>query len=282
MARETLSSTFVPHHPRLVFRTLPRALRALLFKFAFGLCITGAVAIGVVIVPSMRFLTRRPTDLLTREIIARAVRFYLYLLQSTNLLKLDVRGLERVPSEPVVFVANHPSLLDALVFLAYFPKCVCIAKDDLSRFSPFAPLVRHGNYIVNRAPNQLLEQAKSELCRGYSVLIFPEGTRTQDRKSQEWKFHRGAATIALRSGFPLVPVFISCSPPFLGRTADGALIPDRTCHMQLDFFSPQDRVAQLPTDGTPWLATRRITAELEKLYQLHEQGTTSCAVEECC
>lgn len=119
---------------------------------------------------------------------------------------------ERIPAGPVVFAANHRSYLDPiLVPLGLHRPVHFMAKSELFRFAPFAWLLRAIHVIsVNRgqADRHAIQTATERLKAGYSLGVFPEGTRVRAGKDVE-EAYNGAAWLASRAGVPVVPVGIS-------------------------------------------------------------------------
>lgn len=128
--------------------------------------------------------------------------------------KVDIAGLERLdPKTPCIYMANHLSLLDGPILFAVIPGSVrVLLKKEVfripvigqsMRFIGFIPVdrkgIRAGKRSIDRAVRQMAE-------RGYSFLIFPEGTRSRDGRIQPFK--RGGFFLALASGAPIVPVII--------------------------------------------------------------------------
>lgn len=201
-----------------------------------------------------------------RTLVSLAVRFYLWLLQVSGLMELRVFGLEHVPPRATVFVANHPSLLDALFFLAMFPRCVCVVKGRLNSFSPYVFAIRFAGYVTNSHSQGALGELLGQLSKGHSLVIFPEGSRTPV-SGQLGKFQRGAANIAQRAGVDLSPVIIRCSPPVLYKERRWHDCPQQKCRVSLEFLPPIAVSVQPAKDNTPWVVSRRVTAELEELFQ---------------
>jgi 1-acyl-sn-glycerol-3-phosphate acyltransferase len=81
-----------------------------------------------------------------------------------------------------------------------------------------------------------MDAALERLRAGVPILIFPEGTRSPERRLH--RFHPGAFQIAARAGVPLVPLLITCDPPTLKRGAPWYCVPERTVEL---------RVTQLPS-----------------------------------
>jgi len=129
-----------------------------------------------------------------------------------------VRGLEHLDSvePPVVFVANHSSHLDAPLLLTSLPRrwrrrCVVAAASDYFFdvgwravatslvFNAF-PIERKGRLRGTKLAGGLLDD-------GWSLILFPEGTRSKDGWMSE--FRPGAALIAQMKDVPVVPVALS-------------------------------------------------------------------------
>jgi 1-acyl-sn-glycerol-3-phosphate acyltransferase len=61
----------------------------------------------------------------------------------------------------------------------------------------------------------VLDAVRERLQEGFPVLVFPEGTRSP--LGGMHRFRRGAFEIAQRAGVPVVPLFLRCDPPALGK-----------------------------------------------------------------
>src|SRR5581483_11397891 len=127
-----------------------------------------------------------------------------------------VDGRERLLEPPVIFAANHHSHLDTGLLLSVLPErfrhrtAVAAAADyffDRRGKGTFHALafgaVPMERTRVNR---RSAEMAGALLADGWSLVIFPEGGRSPDGWAQD--FRGGAAYLAVRSGRPVVPVYI--------------------------------------------------------------------------
>jgi 1-acyl-sn-glycerol-3-phosphate acyltransferase len=121
-----------------------------------------------------------------------------------------VTGMERVPDGPLIVVGNHVSYLDSFYVGALFPRPVhFMAKAEAFENRLAALFLRFaGAFPVNRAKPEVhtIRTALRLLQSGQVVGIFPEGGIKGDNSFQELK--QGAAYLAVRSGCPVVPVFI--------------------------------------------------------------------------
>ena len=129
-------------------------------------------------------------------------------------IKVEAEGLDRLaPGGPYIFMPNHSSFMDGPLVMMLIPGTPrVILKRSILRI-PFLGLgMRHVGFVpVDRKGTEggkrsIARAAALVRERGYSFLIFPEGTRTRDGKLQP--FRRGGFFLALASGAPIVPVTI--------------------------------------------------------------------------
>jgi 1-acyl-sn-glycerol-3-phosphate acyltransferase len=126
---------------------------------------------------------------------------------------VTVQGAEHlVPSERYIYAANHTSLFDIPVILAFVPDNVRIMyKQELEKIPVFGWGLRLSPFIsINRERSReaisTLDEAVISMQTGSSVLVFPEGTRSKDGSLGTFK--RGAFTMAVRAGRRIVPMSI--------------------------------------------------------------------------
>jgi len=136
--------------------------------------------------------------------------------------RVEVTGLEKLTlGRAYIFAANHLSMFDIWVFLAYLPfQFRFVAKESLFRW-PFLGwhLKRSGNISIDRRnPRQALysfEAAGQKIRSGISIVIFPEGMRTWGDTVAPFK--RGSFLLPQKAGAPIVPVTIIGSHRLLAR-----------------------------------------------------------------
>ena len=108
-------------------------------------------------------------------------------------------------SKPAIYVCNHQSHFDVLALLALQPKLVFMTNEWAWKF--YGPVIRKAEfYPASYGLEKSSEHMKSLLSRGYSVAIFPEGTRSMDCSIQ--RFHRGAFLAARELGLDILPLYI--------------------------------------------------------------------------
>lgn len=125
------------------------------------------------------------------------------------------------PGRGYIFMANHQSMYDVMAIMATTPgQGRFMAKASLFKIPIFGWALRSGGFIPvdrsDRAAGQRTFRAASKcLALGHSVIIYPEETRSVD--GQLLPFKRGGFLLALKTGFPIVPVGIRGSAAVRAR-----------------------------------------------------------------
>jgi 1-acyl-sn-glycerol-3-phosphate acyltransferase len=143
---------------------------------------------------------------------AAIARAWSKVLLAVSGITVRMQGREKIASDgSYIFASSHASYMDTPVILANIPvQFRFLAKKGL--FSvPFLGwhLTRAGHVPVYRdnpraAVKTMGLAADNVQKRGISLLVFPEGGRTETGDLQEFK--DGAAYMAIRAGVPIVPV----------------------------------------------------------------------------
>ena len=159
-----------------------------------------------------------------RLIFRRAIAFWPKLIFPLMrvILRLDFeqRGLNNLPSGPVIFAVKHQSTWDTMFFLWLDKNNSYIMKEELNKI-PFwkSYMTKAGHIVVDRkgglaTMRQMIKDTKNVLQEGRSVVIFPEGTRTQPGKSEV--YHPGVAALYGQTKVPIIPVALN-SGMYWGR-----------------------------------------------------------------
>jgi len=150
-----------------------------------------------------------------RGVAEAEIRLWSRLFLSIPPVKLEVEGREHVdPDQQYVFLANHLSNLDIpALFLAIPVPIRYLAKKEVYRIPIFAQALKMGGIVkIDRGAGAATYQAINEGVarakeRGYSLIIFAEGTRARGQDLAPFK--KGAFRIAIMTGLPVVPVTIN-------------------------------------------------------------------------
>ncbi|MEJ8553030.1 lysophospholipid acyltransferase family protein [Tepidibacter sp. Z1-5] len=136
--------------------------------------------------------------------------------------KVNVIGEDNIPNnEAVLFVSNHQGNFDIPILLGFIKKPKAfVAKEELKKLPLLRTWMEYMNCIfLNRSNNResvkSIKQGINNLKQGYSMVIFPEGTRSKDGKLGEFK--PGALKLATKSKVSIVPVTINGSKDIMKK-----------------------------------------------------------------
>ncbi len=110
-------------------------------------------------------------------------------------------------SKPAIIIANHQSHIDLGLTLMLHPKIIAFTSDWVWKSPFYGKIARFADYYpASRGYETGIAQVKAMVEKGYSVLIFPEGTRSRDNEIH--RFHKGAFLLAEQLQIDILPILI--------------------------------------------------------------------------
>jgi 1-acyl-sn-glycerol-3-phosphate acyltransferase len=157
--------------------------------------------------------------------------------------KFHVSGLKDLKDlkGPVVYVANHMSLLDTLVLpciLLTFGKVTFVVKEGLLRYPVLGTIIRaiHPIAVTRKNPRNDLKavmgKGRALIADGCSIIIFPQATRSAT--FDQTTFNSMGVKLAQRAGVPVVPVALKTDFQGNGRLIKdmGAVDPGKELYIK--------------------------------------------------
>lgn len=124
--------------------------------------------------------------------------------------EVTIIGEENIPkNRAVLFVGNHQSIYDIVILLAYVKQPIAfVAKIEIVKLPIISTWMKYMHCIFMdrddiRQSLRAINQGAENLKKGYSYVIFPEGTRTISGQLEEFK--PGSFKLAIKAGVPIVP-----------------------------------------------------------------------------
>jgi len=143
-------------------------------------------------------------------VIACWPRFATWLARYLLGIDYEVLGVENIPREPMVILSKHSSAWETIAFSEIFPPHAYVIKRELlwipflgwglALFSPIA--INRANR--KQAMRRLTECGRERFGQGFSIMIFPEGTRIP--VGQKGNYRGGGAVLAVAIGASVLPV----------------------------------------------------------------------------
>ncbi len=179
-------------------------LRLTLFHIIFYVSI-----VAVSLISGVLFFSPRA---LVRWIVHVWCAFVLFILRTIIGLRYELRGVEHIPDGPCIFASKHQSVWETFMLFHLMPKGVLVTKSDLF-FIPFWGLGMWavGFVAVHRetpiALRGLIKMCQKRVEQGYSIIIFPEGTRKAPGAALDYQI--GVAALYKFLDVPCVPIAVN-------------------------------------------------------------------------
>lgn len=115
-----------------------------------------------------------------------------------------------------IIIANHQSLIDVLLLLSISPKIIIITNSWVWHSPFWRAIIRYAGFqCVDAGYETIASNLKQYTDEGYSVAVFPEGTRSEDCNIK--RFHNGAFYLSKVLQLDILPVIIYGSGFIAGR-----------------------------------------------------------------
>jgi 1-acyl-sn-glycerol-3-phosphate acyltransferase len=184
------------------------------------------------------FLKRKSSKEIDEYVYKRARGICNHVIKITK-TKTVVKGLENIPKQPCVFVCNHQAIFDVFLLISNIEMITgFIAKKEIKSY----PLIGfwigaiHSVFMDRtnvREGMKAINEGALNVKNGYSIILFPEGTRSL--KSEIAKFKKGSMKLALKANSPVVPITIDGTYRVLeaGKKVTGNVLK-MTVHKPID------------------------------------------------
>jgi 1-acyl-sn-glycerol-3-phosphate acyltransferase len=110
-------------------------------------------------------------------------------------------------AEPAVIISNHQSFLDILSLVMLHPKLILLTNNWVWNSPVFGAVARMADfYPVANGAEQSVKLLGDRVKHGYSIVVFPEGTRSVDGAMK--RFHKGAFYLAEQLNIDILPIVL--------------------------------------------------------------------------
>lgn len=184
----------------------------------FGLSLLAIICLGSIPLFLLLYivLPRRWHRTVSRRLISFGFTAYLKALHVFGMMRFDLSALAPLRQErSLILIANHPSLLDAVMLLAAFPNGSCVMKASLLRNPLYGVGARMAGYVSNEETKKMIEDSCAEVQQGAQFIIFPEGGRS--RALPISPLSSACLLLSRKSQAPVQTIIFEFSTPYLGK-----------------------------------------------------------------
>ena len=169
--------------------------------FVIGCVLSQMYMLVLILIPIKRQLKK----LAFHKMVYWFTRIFLKTMITVKIIRQN--PFNEMYNKPAVIIANHQSFIDILLILAMTPKIVMITKSWVWNSPFFGWIVKYADFHHSADGYEVLaQQLKERVNDGYSIVIFPEGTRSSDCSIQ--RFHKGAFYLAQLLKLDILPILI--------------------------------------------------------------------------
>ena len=244
-----------------------RMMRRAATGFSFLCFGIGGLVMGLVLFPLTHLVirNREQAQRKCRKMVSAGFRVFRKLMDMSGGLKSRWQDTDKLQQGGQIVIANHPTLVDVIMIVAEMEDAYCIVKAAAWRNPFLFGIMKFTGFIANSDGPGLIDDCVARLKAGGSIVIFPEGTRTVF--GQDMTFERGFAIICLKSGCPLLPVFVFITPSSLKKGQPWYRVPAWQPLIEI-FVGDPVRPADFGVDEgfTPTRA-RQLTRAVEDYYR---------------
>jgi len=143
--------------------------------------------------------------------------------------------------KPAVIISNHQSHIDIMLMLMLHPKIILLTNDWVQKNFFYGKIVRMADfYPILDHLHEHIELLQKKVDEGYSIMVFPEGTRSATGKIG--RFHKGAFFLAEQLQLDILPIIlhgpgdcITKGEPYLKNGRIDMIISDRVAFKDTRF-----------------------------------------------
>ena len=180
-------------------------IRSLLFYLllSFWTIFLGLICLPYLIIPNTYLI--RPIKLWIKGIF--------FLLENICNITHEVQGIGHFPERAVLIASKHQSAFETLALFYYLPQSIFIHKKQLFLIPIFGQYLKKINMIsIDRkggavTMRKMLKQTKIKMLEGFSIIIFPEGTRKKPGEKPNYK--SGFVGIYKAMGTEILPIAVN-------------------------------------------------------------------------
>jgi len=180
-------------------------LRSLIFNVLFYLVLVFLTILAL------------PTSVMPVRALLTVVRWWasstLFLMRVICNIRVEFRGVEKIPKGPLVIAAKHQSFWETFALTLFFDRPIFILKRQLTHIPLFGQLlIKAGMIAIDRAAGvksllDMTKRAREAVRSGCQLVIFPEGTRRAPGAPPQYK--NGFAQIYSACGVPCLPIALN-------------------------------------------------------------------------
>ncbi len=142
-----------------------------------------------------------------KQIFHKALQYTTWFLIYMNIFskKRVINSQQENFEKPSVIIANHQSHIDLMLIMLTTPKALIVTNGRNIKSKLYGKFIQYADFInVEKDYQDIIEELKARVKDGYSIMVFPEGKRSDTGEIK--RFHKGAVYIAEQLNLEITPI----------------------------------------------------------------------------
>jgi len=250
-------------------RFLHHSYYALAYYLSWALFMGFGLLLSVCSLPLLPWRGNAAIERRMRAVQRALFRVWLLWFRASGVLRIHFHGFDTPLTTATVYISTHPTLIDAPLLLARLPDTIGVTKPGVVNHPLIGAAAIMAGFVTGADGIDMLRLVTEKIRAGSSLLIFPEGTRTEPGATLN-PFRPGYALIAARANAPIRLIITRSSPGLVTRGRPWWKLPDKL-PATLDFTLDRE---WLPN---PAKTTLELNAEIEA-HALARLRSADCQV----
>ncbi len=208
--------------------------------FAWSLFVAGSVIttiFGTIVFKVLHIRNKRMKLLYKYSIVISTASLYYGMF---NIKKVIINPNKEKFKKPGIIICNHQSHIDLIYNMLMSPKIIILTNDWVQNSKIYGHIVQMAEfYPVSEGYETLVPKLKQKVDEGFSILVYPEGTRVTNYKMK--RFHKGAFYLAEKLNLDILPIVLH-GTGYCMTKGDDLLLKNGTVTARfLDRITPENK-----------------------------------------
>ncbi|HNW68845.1 MAG TPA: 1-acyl-sn-glycerol-3-phosphate acyltransferase [Bacteroidales bacterium] len=179
--------------------------------FVGGCIITGVLGLTLIKILPVGKKKQRYIFHYLMMLVCRSTMFVMFFTKK-RFINLSAETFKK----PAVIICNHQSIIDIPLLMMFYPKIIMITNDKWFRSKIRGIIIRMSGYLPSSLGYDVISEKYAEyVASGYSIVIFPEGSRSEDHEIH--RFHKGAFYLAEKMKLDILPVVMNGTGNYVAK-----------------------------------------------------------------
>ena len=208
-----------------MIRSILYAWHVFAYYFSWVLFMGFGFFLSVASLPLLPWRARPGLQKKMRALQRGLFRVWTWWFRASGVVRIHWSGFDAPLPPATVYISTHPSVVDAPLLITRLPDTICVAKPGIMSNPALGAAARVAGYVTGTEGVDMVRLVSEKIHAGQSLLVFPEGTRTEAGATMN-PFKPGFALIASRANARIQLIVTRVTPGLGARGRPWWRLPD--------------------------------------------------------